>query len=244
LVTRPDEYAGMVQSAFSAGFCGPDVEFLYLDNSSVNRFDGFSGANKFIDVAKGKYLIYCHQDVLFDFDGFDQLCSKIEELNFLDPGWAILGNAGKKCNSEAVVRITDPGVTNMSKGKFPEKVMTVDENFMVINLSAKLGCTKGLSGFHLYGADLCCNAYDLGYSVYVIDFHLRHKSAGNADESYYRVQESLIDMYKKRKKARVVQAMCSRFFVSSSGVLNRVCNRSWLLNLHKSLLKKMAVDKK
>ena len=239
LVTRLDEYNEMVLSAKKAGFNRDDVEFLYIDNSKANEYDGFSGANKFINAAEGKFLIYCHQDILFDFDRFEHLMAVIEELDKVDPNWAIFGNAGKKASGRSVVRITDPGESNLSSGNFPEKVMTIDENFMVIKLSTNISCTNGIQGFHLYGTDLCYNASQLGYNAYVVDFHIRHKSAGNPDASYKKVEVELLHNYSLRKRAIVVQSMCSRFFVSSSTVLNKAINHKPILNLHKSIKKKI-----
>ncbi len=239
LVTRPDEYNEMVQSAMQAGFARDDVEFLYIDNSQSNEYDGFTGANKFIDIARGRYLIYCHQDVLFEFDRIETLLSIIDELDDLDPDWAIFGNAGKKSSGRSVVRITDPGASNLSMGEFPERAMTIDENFMVIKLSANIGCSNGVNGFHLYGTDLCYNAMQLGYSVYVVNFHLRHKSAGNPDASYRKVESQLLHRYSQRKRAVVIQSMCSRFYVSYSKILNHLVNRKPILNLHKSIKKKL-----
>src|SRR5262249_7681880 len=64
LVTRPDLYAEMIQSFRSYGFDEPDCEFLYLDNTRGNSFDAYSGNNMFLNVARGQFIILCHQDIL------------------------------------------------------------------------------------------------------------------------------------------------------------------------------------
>ncbi|MBL4608194.1 MAG: acyl esterase [Pseudomonadales bacterium] len=238
LVTDSNEYQGMIDSAKLAGFVGDDVEYLYSDNSKGNTFDGFSGFNQFHLEAKGQYLIYCHQDILFEFDDRSILESRIAALDVLDSNWAIAGNAGKKHSGEKSVRISDPLTVNLSHGVFPSLVQTMDENFMVFDRQKPLSCTRTLSGFHLYGTDLCLNAEYLGYSCYVIDFHLRHKSKGNPDEGYFSIQSEFMALLKSRKKSLVIHAMCSRFYVSSSGFKMWLVNRKWLLNLHKSISKK------
>ena len=241
LVTNKDEYFEMVASAVNAGFGEECSEYLYLDNSQDNNFDGYSGLNKLMISAKGRYLVFCHQDVLFQFDGCKVLLERISELDALDKSWAVLGNAGKKEDGSAVVRISDPGESNVSWGTFPSKVMSLDENFIVVRRDSLVGCNVQLSGFHLYGLDLVNNAYQLGYSAYVVDFHLLHKSAGNADKSYYDVQRQIMEVYRKKMKGKVFQAMCSRFFVSNSKLLNLLINQKWLLNLHKSVKRKRCV---
>lgn len=238
LVTNHEQYEAMLESAIAAGFDRSDVNFIYIDNSSTNRFDGFSGINHFLNLASCEYLVICHQDILFEFDQLSDLLSKIQEVDNLDEKWGVLGNAGKRANAKAVARITDPMSRDLSLGEFPEKVVSLDENFLVINMKHRIGTTPFLTGFHLYGTDLCFNARQYGLNCYVIDFHLRHISAGKLDDSYWKIQRSLVTQYSSRKKIEVVQSMCSRFFISSSSTANKIFNNKHILNLHKSILKK------
>jgi hypothetical protein len=62
LVTRIDEYQTMVNLFQLNGFGVNDCEYLYIDNSKTNRHDAFSGYNRFLQQARGKYIILCHQD--------------------------------------------------------------------------------------------------------------------------------------------------------------------------------------
>lgn len=238
LVTRKQEYLEMVDSARQAGFDRDDVEFIYIDNSDANRFDGFSGANHFLSRAKGRYLVFCHQDVLFEHDNCDHLIQKLEQLSALDPNWALAGNSGKQADSRVVQRISEPHGQDKLIGELPSPVVSLDENLIVINRKAQIGCTRSLSGFHLYGTDLCFNARQLGYGCYVIDFHLTHKSEGTVGEAYHQARLDVMKNYNERKMPEVVQSMCSRFYVSSSAIANRVYNRKALLNLYSSLAKK------
>lgn len=239
LVTDLDEYQEMLNSAKKAGFDGDDVEYLFADNTQGNTLDGFSGFNRFDAEATGEYLIMCHQDVLFDFDTRQVLEDRIAELDRLDSDWALAGNAGKSHSGHAIIRISDPLTANIKQGNFPAKVQTLDENILVYDRKKPIVCSNQLSGFHLYGSDLCLNAEALGYSNYVIDFHLLHKSTGNPNEAYFAIQKNLMDLHRQRKQSAVIQAMCSRFYVSSSRLGMALMNRAWLLNLHKSITKKL-----
>ncbi|HEY0896855.1 MAG TPA: hypothetical protein VGE15_09920, partial [Sphingobacteriaceae bacterium] len=60
LVTRLSEYYEMVGSFIEAGFSKDQCEYLYIDNSSENTYDAFGGLNRFLQEAKGKYIILCH----------------------------------------------------------------------------------------------------------------------------------------------------------------------------------------
>lgn len=229
LVTRFDEYMEMVESAKKAGFDGNDVEFLYFDNKNSNQFDGYSGINRAIKEAKGEYLIFCHQDILFHADKRHDLELKLKELSGIDENWAIAGNAGKGYLTNVSIRITDPHHENLKEGEFPSLVMSLDENFLIINQRVNIANTDNMKGFHLYAIDLCQNAKSLGYSSYVIDFHLYHKSPGKVDQSYFDVQSAFMTMQSKRKQDQFFWAMCSNFYVSNSKF------KMWLFNLKRVL---------
>lgn len=225
LVTRLEEYLEMVESAKQKGFDGDDIEFLYFDNAASNQFDGFSGVNRAIKTAQGKYLIFCHQDLLFKYDNREHLERCLEQLSMLDPHWAVAGNAGRCMNGRHYVRISDPHGDSINEGPFPQEVMSVDENFFIINQQVNIASTSMLKGFHLYGLDLCQNAKYLGLKSYAIDFHLFHKSGGNVDKGYFDIQRRYMDVQQERKTEQWFFPMCSVFFVSSSRLLN------WWLNI-------------
>ncbi|NHB58719.1 glycosyltransferase family 2 protein [Acinetobacter sp. 194] len=230
LVTNYQEYIEMIKSAKNSGFDSDDVEFIYFDNIVNNSYDGFNGINRAIREASGEYLIFCHQDVLFKYDGRDQLDKCLSELEIFDKRWGVAGNAGKNHTGQSKIRITDPNWENLKIGNFPEKVMGVDENFIVINRKYSFGCTTIMSGFHFYGIDLCQNAAIQGLSTYVIDFHLMHKSGGNLNESFYEARSSYIELQKNRKSSQIIWTICTKFFVSNNRFLNWIFGFDYFLN--------------
>lgn len=243
LMTRYEEYLEMVESAKLAGFDSDDVEFLFFDNKESNQFDGYSGINRALREAEGQYLIFCHQDILFKYDRREVLDQRLQELECIDRNWGIAGNAGKNENGNTYIRISDPHFSDLRHGEFPECVMSLDENFLIINRKHNLSTTEFfLKGFHLYAIDLCQNARNLGLKSYVIDFHLYHKSPGKVDQSYFDVQDAYMDMQYFRKKSQFFWAMCSQFYVSNSHLKNVFLNLKRILRLSRTILKKK--DKK
>lgn len=107
------------------------------------------------------------------------------------------------------MRITDPHGANQKLGELPAKVESLDENFILLKSSALLGFSVDLSGFHLYGADICLNASARGLSAYVIDFHLRHLSGGNIDESFMRQADAFEQKYRNFFKPRWLKTTCT-----------------------------------
>lgn len=235
LVTDKQEYAQMLASFQAAGFTEEISEFLYADNSNGNKYDGFQGVKKFLTKATGKYIIICHQDILLSYDKIDTLMKCIEELNKVDPNWGIAGNAGYNGLTQKAIRISDPYEMNASKGSFPARVQSLDENFLLIRKDANLAISNDLTGFHFYGVDLCLVADILGYNAYVIDFHLYHKSGGNCNESFFAAKSRLIEKYQEAFTTKVIRTTCTPLFLSSSKYLNFLCNKKIMISLQKRI---------
>jgi len=233
LVTNFTEYKEMVDSFKKSGFSDENSEFFYVDNSEGNSDDGFGGINKFLNLSTGRYIIVAHQDVLLQYDNVDTLEARIREMDELDPSWAILGNAGFRGFREKFYRISDPWGENTSIGSFPAKVKTLDENFLVIKNEANLTLSRDLNGFHMYGADLCTIASILGWSAYVIDFHLYHKSGGNCNESFKDAREAFIDKYTKVLSPLALRTTCTTMIITPHSWLNRLLNRKIFYSLKK-----------
>jgi hypothetical protein len=224
LVSRPMEYKEMVDSFIASGFDEKTCEYLYIDNSRENKFEAFGGLNKFLLESKGQYIIICHQDILINYDNREALEKRIEEINRLDPKWAILGNGGGAEMQKIVIRVTESDKILKKAGQTPEKVKSVDENFILVKRDANLALSSDLKGFHLYGTDLCIIAEVLGYSAYVINFNLLHKSTGNRDDNFYKLQKELLVRYTKVFRGRFIQTTITRFYLSGSKLENSIVN--------------------
>jgi hypothetical protein len=238
IVTRPAEYSEMVESFRSHGFREPECEFLYLDNTQGNAFDAYSGNNLFLNVALGEFIVLCHQDILLIGDGRAELDEALANLARLDPNWAACGNSGGGRPGRLTVRITDPHGTDLQIGTFPAKVRSLDENFIVVKRSANLAFSNDLKGFHLYGTDICIIADILGGSCYVIDFHLRHKSAGVVDDSFLKIRERLLQKYGIAFRSRWIQTTCTILFVSGASLLGRLLSSSIAIGIVRALVRK------
>jgi hypothetical protein len=111
---------------------------------------------------------------------------------------------------------------------FPVKTMTLDENFLVVKNAANLSLSNDLSGFHLYGTDICLIADILGYNSYVIQFKLLHESLGNADETFFDLREQLIKKYTRALRPRFLRTPFTRFYISG-GRLTTFINNSGIV---------------
>lgn len=245
LVNDRTQYETMLHSFSESGFTAPSCEFLYLDNSLANSFDAYTGLNIFLRVARGAYVILCHQDIKLLEDGIVQLDAIIQDLDIRDPAWGLFGNAGGLERGGLAVHIFDPvGEDRRVGGPFPVRAACLDENFIVMRRSANLTVSRDLKGFHLYGTDLVLIAERLGYSAYVVDFYLRHYGHGRMDESFRDAQRALIEKHKVACRWRWMTTTCVEFPLTGSAVVQRVATSNfgmWLVKLLMKLRRWIAV---
>lgn len=143
-------------------------------------------------------------------------------LTAADPDWGLCGNSGGIALGRNAIRITDPHGPDTNRGPFPQQAVALDENFMVARRRANLCLSHDLSGFHMYGPDLCVMAQTAGYRCYVIDFHLRHNSAGTMDASFWIGVETFARKYSRAFRSRWLQTSCTSVFLSASPHLRAV----------------------
>jgi hypothetical protein len=189
LVSDPAQHGSMRTSFTAGGFTDDRTEYLTLDNSGGNIWCAYSGITRLLEAARGRYAIFCHQDVRLLSDGLAVLAARLADLDRRAPDWALAGNAGMRADGRPALRITDPHGADQRSGPFPARVVSLDENFLVVRGDAGIRPSARLSGFHLYGTDLCLQARAAGRSAWVVDFHLRHLSAGRVDAGFLAQQE-------------------------------------------------------
>lgn len=220
LVTKPAQYAQMVASFKAGGFDGCDCEYLFLDNTGGNALSAYQGLNRLLDEAGGTHIIVCHQDITLLSDGRAQLDARLAELDQSAPRWGLAGNCGGVGPGRLAMRITDPHVRDASVGHLPEKVQSLDENFIIARRAARLSCSADLDGFHFYGTDLCLQAETAGWSAHVIDFHLEHLSGGQKSPDFFLCERRLREKYATAFRSRWIQTTCALVAISASPTLN------------------------
>jgi hypothetical protein len=224
LVNDQAQYDAMRASFEAGGFDTSSCEYLFIDNRGTEQTCAFRGLNAMLDVARGHYIILCHQDVRLITDTSDTLWNRLAALEQVDPNWALAGNAGAVSPGKLAIRITDPHGADRRVGTLPARVMSLDENFIVVRRSARIGFSRDLSGFHFYGADICLNADIMGYSAYVIDFHIAHLSAGNKAQAFEDMEAQFRAKWSRALAPRWMQTTCSLVRLSGD-MLGRISGR-------------------
>ena len=233
-VNDADAYADMCRSFRSAGFDAERTSFVALRSGDADESEPYSAISSFIANVSAPYFILCHQDVRPD-QGHrvDDFIHAIEEVGRRDPLWAIAGTAGGRRSLTVVRCITDPTGGSTSHA-LPARVHSLDENFLVIRTRTGVRCSPGLAGFHFYGPDLCLNALEVGRRSYVIDFHLRHLSAGRRDQGYYTARERFLQRWRRDFRACYVRTTLEVLFLSRWPLLRRVLGHPRLCKVLKN----------
>lgn len=216
MVTRWDEYAKTLKSFRDNGFDETDCEYLTIDNSIRNIADAYIATNEFLRCAMAPRIILVHQDVLLIRDGRRELDSALDELSRVDPNWGLCGNAGHAENGWPSICLSHPyREEHIVGGPFPCRVVSLDENFIVVKRDANLAVSRDLTGFHHYGSDLCLIADILGWNAYVINFYLRHNSGGTVDQTYDKSHAAIAAKYARAFRPRWIHLVTRRsFFVA------------------------------
>jgi hypothetical protein len=220
LVTDRAQYSAMLQSFRAGGFDDTLCEYVFVDNTGPLQTDAFHGLNALLNAAHAPTVILCHQDVRLLSDGRSILDQRLADLTRCDPNWAVAGNAGGISPGRLALCITDPHGRDQRVGTFPARVMSLDENFMIVRRDARIGFSNDLAGFHFYGADICLHAAHMGYTAYVIDFHLEHLSPGKKDITFAAAENAFRAKWSRALTPRWMQTTCSLVHLSGDHVRN------------------------
>jgi len=185
---------------------------ILIDNTTGANKCGAKVFNEVINRARGDFLLFCHQDVVFKNSIW--LSDVEKELALLtNPG--VVGVAGCKEKTKGVFTNIVHGPNRTFAGEYrvtvPTKVQTVDECLFIVPQDIfshiqfdELTCF----GWHFYAADLCLSCILAGYTCYVIPVELYHLSAGSSlDISYYKTGRLLANKY--RSSFSSINTTCS-----------------------------------
>ena len=160
----PDLYDGMVKSL-------PEdvrslVEWLPVRNHG-NVFSVTQALNKGKIAARGRHLVYCHQDIRFSKNWFKDIQAA---LTHLPDDTGIIGFEGIRRGG------TPYSCRNIKIGR-PQEVQTLDELCLITSRRSLQFDERFL--FHYYGADICLQSLHDGFRNFLVGAVVNHLSGGS-----------------------------------------------------------------
>lgn len=182
------------------------IELIPIFNYKNNYKNISEPLNYGIDISSGKYIILCHQDIIFYNLSWFQKIKNI--LNLLPSMWGVLGMAGIDLQKRPILYLNNENRYNFFYKKYGyyKEVQTLDELCLIIKNQKKENKQlyfdeDCINDFHFYGLDLCLQSITNGYKNYAICAECFHLSDGTSNllsqESYKRFCDSAIKVYKK-----------------------------------------------
>jgi hypothetical protein len=181
-----------------------DYELILLDNTSGNFNSAAEALNFGGKNAKGKYLMFIHQDFELSsntwLEDVENILSNLENLGVA----GVAGKNSKKCISN-IKEGFPPVLAGPIQITEPEEVLTIDECLIIIPKKLfniiqfdEVCCDN----WHLYASDYCLTVKKTGYKVYVLPMDGYHASSGNSfsGETYYPILKKLVKKHKNNYK--------------------------------------------
>lgn len=192
-VTDWSLYREMVRRFMDKGF-KENCEYVYIDNSEGNQCSAYYGINKFLDRANGHIVIVLHQDV-HPIDHFEAFSVALSVVNKMDPNWAVLGNAGFDRSFKSIRYLSSPTGYQQIVGNRSTPVESLDENFLVFNMSNRPSVSHDLDSFHLYGTDAVQIAKLRGLKSYVIEYQVDHFGLAKVDDTFLKTVRKIEEKF-------------------------------------------------
>lgn len=220
LLCRNSEYKQNFIDELPASFqeC---CDILALDNS-LNKYDGYSAARKFLKNATTKYIIICHDDVRLNGLSLHELDTQIQGKERFDPSARVFGIAGVSVNySFPPIKYGHYFAHNEEYWGFGDdgRASSLDECFIIIRNELDIHPSSFLKGFHFYASDLCINAELSGYSSYVIDFPVTHKSTGSLNREFFNSKDTFTKHLNKIGYHKKYATTCTVLYSGSKTIL-------------------------
>jgi GT2 family glycosyltransferase len=156
-----------------------------------NFYNMFNSAYKALntggDVASGKIIIYCHDDIVVTPNWLNKIKEHLSYFETQRLPVGVLGPAGISLKEESSFFLLDEAGVEMYKTNDKisayqprYQVQTLDEMCLITLKTNNLRFDDNqLTGWHFYGANLCIKALAKGLNNFAIDAYLHHKSDGS-----------------------------------------------------------------
>lgn len=182
-------------------------ELIKIDNRRGVFKSASKGLNYGGERAKGRYILFVHQDVVFHSKFW---LEDVEKMLGNIPSLGIAGCSGKMDNGEKRGFIKDRRHLWGEPFSKPEEVQTLDEAVLIIPkvVFDRLKFDEKLEGWHAYGVDYCLTVREGGLKAYAIPAFIYHYSPSLNYSGLLRAHKKV--WVKHRKNFPCIFTTCDR----------------------------------
>ena len=165
--------------------------------------------NEAIDRSKNDLIVFAHQDLILPESWLPQLERALDYLEVDDPHWGVVGCYGETLDDNGRGHVYSSESIVGRSFERPTPVQTLDEIVLILRKSSGLRFDDSLPHFHMYGADICMRAEQMGKKNYAISAFCVHNH-----EQYLTLAEEFYKCYwhvkRAWKKQLPIQTTCIR----------------------------------
>jgi len=133
--------------------------------------------NRAIDRSSNDLIAFVHSDMIFPETWISDLAGALKWLEANDPNWGVLGCYGANPDDSYPGFVYSNGRGLLGRRfQTPTPVQTLDEIVLIVRKSSGLRFNEDLTGFHLYGADICMTAAARQMKCYAIPAFCIHNT--------------------------------------------------------------------
>ena len=150
-------------------------ELIRVDNTRGQFKSATKGLNYGASKAKGKYLMFVHQDVvLYSRFWLEDVEKIVDKVSFL----GVAGCSGMGEDGKMLGFIKDRGCLWGKPVTEPEEVQTLDESLLIVPRAIfdRFKFDEALPGWHAYGVDYSLTVREQGLKACVIPAFIHHDS--------------------------------------------------------------------
>jgi Glycosyltransferase like family len=204
-------------------YAEPNTTAPHLDSTPIrNSPSAADGLNLGLKRAKHEWAVCAHQDVFLP-DGRDGLLA--QQLGVAERRFGPIGVAGvygvgdvienpdftQPLAAERIGWVVDRGRMLRDGPELPARVSTLDELLLVVRRDSGLRFDPSL-GFHLYGADICLQARELGLAVVALAAPCHHNSRSvGLPEAFFASAEVFARKWSHRLPVATPSVIIDRF---------------------------------
>lgn len=163
------------------------------------------GLNLGIQKASNDLIICCHQDVSFP-ENFNNTLQ--EQLKLIGGDFGVVGTFGMGLEYRPSGNIYNPHPKKLAGGVLPCQALSLDEHCLILRRSSGLLFDESYSGFHMYGADICLQAFEKSLTNYIIDSGVNHLSKGKFDKTFDEAVVFFIQKWRDKINLDRFETMC------------------------------------